>query len=1115
MSLANLVRYALSDLRHRALTTSLNVGAVALAAAYVLVLGFYGASIHRHQREVLERSLPTRITATPSDVTDTRLFFSEERIASLSALDGVALVLPRIELSVRVGLDPSRVVDVPAEGTVPGDPALAPHRLAWGAAIGAEDAREVVLPLGLFERLGGVLREGPGGAAAPVPDRLVLEVGRTVGGTDEVRRLELRVAGLLGPVGDERVHVPIALLRRLDLWCASKIETLDERAVRPRVRHAAAWAWSPVEHAARVPAEVEHLRVEAEPHGEVEVVTTRGPVYAVVERGDGAPLGDQDVSAVRRALGTGRILESVVGTLGDATVAVLDEDDPRLADAPLASRPDALRYGVLTEAGRRAVAGAGELVELVELDLPVDADVVCDALAWRRLVFDARASDGVVPVSVVATDAPEALAAVAGFSRAAPPGPSDGGWVFVRTDALERPSLAPRRDELAARATWTAEEVAARRLATGDPRLDAGAWASGLRELSPDPVAPPRPTPVRWIPSTLFDALCRDGRRARLGAGALHVAPDAAAAPSTLYAPGGRRLRVEDTIVLPGAGEQVWLPGHRPREFGRAEGLVVWGRASGLFAFVDAARRAGWTLDREHGRLPSALVAVAEGDVASVTRRLGPEVAGLCTLAEHLAVPTRTARGATALLVPHEPPRDELLARRPDEALVLQAGSWTSAPRRVLGDESLPFDLVRVPEALFEEAAWHSATHATPLAGARRVELVLDDPVARLTAARRLEEHGLLARPVVEPRVETWRRYRLRDLAGDGSVDEELLDVVRMSPPTFVAAVPDADLRAELVGAGTPLVLTASRHDDPRRFAAVPVAGRWLPPGGGIDQVVLARSLVESTPGLRREDLVGRSITVRVARAAMGGAEETLGIPLEVVGVAPGESSFVPTGLVASVELWRDGKLVFNDTRGTFESPAEIDARQGEVRGTVFASSPEHVEPVVSTLRRMGYETRDELAEQEGLRRLGRVLAFIVAVFVLGAVVNAAITVAVATMMNVKSKIFEIGILRAHGLRRGQILGIFAAQGLIIGASAFVMATGAVLLLEPTLRGVVRQVFGLDDASVLAGSPFDARFWWLSATTLAVAVVFSVGGVLLPAADACRLAPVEALRRRE
>ena len=47
MRLSSLLRYALFDLRHRPGASLLNVAAVALAAACIPVLGFYGARIDR------------------------------------------------------------------------------------------------------------------------------------------------------------------------------------------------------------------------------------------------------------------------------------------------------------------------------------------------------------------------------------------------------------------------------------------------------------------------------------------------------------------------------------------------------------------------------------------------------------------------------------------------------------------------------------------------------------------------------------------------------------------------------------------------------------------------------------------------------------------------------------------------------------------------------------------------------------------------------------------------------------------------------------------------------------------------------------------------------------
>jgi ABC-type lipoprotein release transport system permease subunit len=131
---------------------------------------------------------------------------------------------------------------------------------------------------------------------------------------------------------------------------------------------------------------------------------------------------------------------------------------------------------------------------------------------------------------------------------------------------------------------------------------------------------------------------------------------------------------------------------------------------------------------------------------------------------------------------------------------------------------------------------------------------------------------------------------------------------------------------------------------------------------------------------------------------------------------------------------------------------------------------------------------------------------------VFGCVLNAAITVWITTMMNVKSKTWEIGILRAHGVGDRDVLGIFGTQGLLVGAGAFAVAAVAVWLLEPILRAGVSYAFSLKAGGVLTGSPFEPSLWWLPATVLAVSVGFSLVGVLLPAVFACRLSPVEAMR---
>src|SRR5262249_4052831 len=114
---------------------------------------------------------------------------------------------------------------------------------------------------------------------------------------------------------------------------------------------------------------------------------------------------------------------------------------------------------------------------------------------------------------------------------------------------------------------------------------------------------------------------------------------------------------------------------------------------------------------------------------------------------------------------------------------------------------------------------------------------------------------------------------------------------------------------------------------------------------------------------------------------------------------------------------------------------------------------------------------------QEGLQRLGRILVFLVGFFALGCVLNAAITVLITTLMSVRSRLWEIGILRAHGLSSRDVLSLFAIQGVVIGGGAFLAAAGAVWLLEPWLRGLVVQAFALKTTAALNGSPFEGSLW--------------------------------------
>jgi hypothetical protein len=639
MGPGNLLRYAVSDLRHRWVATALNVTAVALAAVYIYSLGFYGIGIYRYQDALLAENQPTNITATTPEVTDRDRRFTEQRRAELAQLPGVRLVFPHVELNVRVALETGPAVELPAEGTIPGDPTLAPSRLAWGATVAGEDGREIVLSRALFERLGGVV------GAQLSPTAVTLEVGRTVGGHEQVQRLRLRIAGLLQHQTTEKVYLPVQLAALLDLWCTNKVDNVPAERGRTRVAQVAypfCYAYVLPSQVGRVPAEADNFNVTARPAGDVEI-------------------------------------------------------------------------------------------------------------------------------------------------------------------------------------------------------------------------------------------------------------------------------------------------------------------------------------------------------------------------------------------------RDEM-----------------GKPRRLL-------------------------------------------------------------------------RFEVRDPRNaEGRMSEELVAALRLSRPTFETTRPFLSVPGTLGPGEEEVVFVGSDAADPARFLAAPVAGTWLPAGAARHAVVLPDSVAAE---LAREkvlgNLVGRKVTVQFRRTLPDGRRAALSLPLEVAGVVEGKQAYVPLRLATDVALWQGGKLVFNDTRLEFEVPAETVLRAGYVRCTLIARDPESVAGVVRELQRQGYRTEDRLAEQEGLRRLGCVLVAVVGFFVFGCSLNAAITVLITTMMNIRSKTWEIGILRAHGVPSRDVVLLFTCQGLLIGMAAFLAAAVLVAVGEPLLRSLVCQAFAWKPGTVLTGSPFQFSLWWLSAIVLTVSVGFALAGVLVPAALACRLSPVEALRRRE
>lgn len=1175
MRASQLARYALSDLSHRKVTSLLNVGAVSLAAVYILVLGFYGASIHGYQSDLLGRSLQTKIIAQVPDATNERLLLTDERLAELAELPGVAQVTPRVEINVQVLLDRARIESTRAVGSLPEDPTLDGARMAWGAAPDGSDAFQVALPLRFFEKLGGVL-----GDVGPEPARLVVEVERTTSaGLEQRESLQLVITGLLEHQEEERVYVPVALVRELELYCGSyKSALFGEHTLDARWDGAVAWVLP--EDVDLVEDELALNQVTGAADGELTVQDPSSGRWAALDAGT-PPAWLQATGLVASSHAV------VVEQIDGVTVAVLAEDDPRwgapdvepeparatpddvpggsdadtAADEPPAARVAELaaaepvaapepaptpRLWALDEDARELLRARGlEPSEHDGLPEAVGASLVVDTLGWQRLTFDPRLSDGVRAHGWVTAHGPRAVAAVAELPRAAPPRGLERGWVFLSppeaqpsssedataaaTDDAPLDDSQPADDPPATSTGGDPDDVAlpaptgpfaaevARLLELG---LSAGPWARDTDDLAWSPVEARLVVPARRVPA----AFLREALDVRLGPrDVVLAAREADAAPRQAYAADGRRV-VERIVELPLDVDEVWTLGE-PGVAAPGVGLLAWGAWDGLLAAVDELGAHGWVVESAPSVLVDELVALVEGDVDTVIARLGADVAADCRIETVLGVPARVAGRADLPVILAsttdigvDPIPGVRLVRDgtlPDE-LALEGSGWDLPSSGTSGFADLPERLVLVPEEEYAAAAWGSSTRRRRPAGAPRHDLHFDDPSRRDTAVAALADVGLALRPLDASRPARWLRYRIDDpLSQDGRLDDDLLRQLAMASPPFRDVRPAARLEVGLDGVAEPVPLLASAPDDPERFSQPVVSGTWLRDDLGANQVVLPRAWLGLSEDTRGHDVLGRSVSILLTRQLGLGPEEVLRLPLQLVGLVDGERAFGPTSLLADLARWRADQVVYDDGSGAFRSPADIVTAQGDLNCNVFATDVASVPAVVRELRDRGYETHDRLAEQQALARLGRVLGFLVVFFALGCAANAAITVCVATMMNVRSKIYEVGILRAHGLRRSEVLGIFAWQGALIGLAAFALAVLVVLIVEPFIRDGVVEMFSLDGGQVLAGSPFEARWWWVPTSAFAAAFLFSLVGVLWPAARACRLSPVEALRSRE
>ena len=107
-------------------------------------------------------------------------------------------------------------------------------------------------------------------------------------------------------------------------------------------------------------------------------------------------------------------------------------------------------------------------------------------------------------------------------------------------------------------------------------------------------------------------------------------------------------------------------------------------------------------------------------------------------------------------------------------------------------------------------------------------------------------------------------------------------------------------------------------------------------------------------------------------------------------------------------------------------------------------------------------------------------------------------------VVTVVQKSREIGILRAMGITRGQILRVFILQGALLGLGGAIVGSGLGMLALTTWQRQMRAA----DGTAMFDLIFSSR---LFAWTLALATVTGLIAAFAPALRAARLDPVVAI----
>jgi len=213
----------------------------------------------------------------------------------------------------------------------------------------------------------------------------------------------------------------------------------------------------------------------------------------------------------------------------------------------------------------------------------------------------------------------------------------------------------------------------------------------------------------------------------------------------------------------------------------------------------------------------------------------------------------------------------------------------------------------------------------------------------------------------------------------------------------------------------------------------------------------------------------------------------------------------------------------FEFRQGAFFLPAQSGERlfqrlpwvtdQGFYQAEVRVKPGSDLNATVSQVEAMGFETTSALKWFGAAKREVTLIAAGLNLFAFVALFVAGVGITNTLVTSVVERTREIGILKAVGATRGQVLGIFLLEGTTIGLLGSAVGLGlARLLAIPADRWVHQQIEAqMMGQKMLTETIFEFPLWlWLAA--MGFAVLVTTGAAIYPARRAARIDPILALK---